>query len=93
MHSSDALEQEFRKRTIGLVSADDFRKAREVRKKSELLRCVHIFVYIDEHRPIVYNEAMTISHLISFHMISYNISSIEFILAGRCCQGIKRETR
>ena len=27
---SDALEQEFRERTVGLVSAEDFRKAREV---------------------------------------------------------------
>ena len=28
--SSDSLEQEFRRRTVGLVTADDFRKAREL---------------------------------------------------------------
>ncbi len=40
MGISDSLEQDFRKRTIGLVTADDFRKARgladEAKRKEDL---------------------------------------------------------
>lgn len=34
--ASDTLEQEFRQRTVGLVSADDFRKARQVMEDNKL---------------------------------------------------------